>query len=142
MSLRPTAGFLLILLSGCGPVSTTAGYERILNSWMGASGDSLVRSWGPPTSTFRMASGNTLLIYNNSRSTIYTEPTQVTPGQTTGYWIGNNYYSTTTPSTVTGGQTYNLTFRCQTQFEIEPSGRIVHWRYEGNACKAVDPNGK
>lgn len=126
----------LAVIAGC---ATTANYERILNSWTGASADDLVRSWGPPTGTFRMANGNQLYVYDRRSSSTYTTPVYVTPGQTTGYWVGNTFYATTTPAQVTGGQTYNRNYACRTQFEIEPAGRIVHWRYQGNNCVALPP---
>lgn len=45
---------VLLLLAGC---ATTAGYEKILNSWVGDNVDHLVSSWGPPASSYQLSDG-------------------------------------------------------------------------------------
>ena len=44
----------VLLLTGC---ATTAGYEKILNSWVGDNADHLVSSWGPPASSYQLTDG-------------------------------------------------------------------------------------
>jgi hypothetical protein len=124
---RTMALALALLLAGC---ATTANYETTLDSWTGRSADDLIRAWGAPTGTMQMPGGNTLLVYERGSS--YTTPTTVTPGQTTGRVIGNTYYATTSPGRVSGGQRIN--FWCKTEFEVDGSGQLVRWRYEGNRC--------
>ena len=41
---------MILLLSGC---ATEAGYQKIVNSWMGSSKHNLIESWGTPTSTYK-----------------------------------------------------------------------------------------
>jgi hypothetical protein len=105
---------------------TTEGYGKVLDSWVGADADRLLRVWGSPNATFPMTDGT---LWTYVRSSSYT----------------TNTYSTTTYSsltdslhtTTTGGDTVNL--RCQTEFEIDESNKIVRWRWSGNACRVVPP---
>lgn len=120
------------LLTGC---ATTANYERVLSSWVGSDADQLIRSWGPPSSTFPLSNGGQVFVYSRGRSSTYTTPMQVQQGP--GMFIGNTYYPGQT--TVTGGQAYNIRHSCRTQFEVDSSNRIVSWRWEGNSCVAHAP---
>jgi hypothetical protein len=122
----------VILLTGC---ATTANYERILSSWVGADADHLVRSWGPPTRSFPLSNGGQVFVYDRGGSSTFTTPVQVE--QDPGMFIGNMYYPGQT--TVTGGQVYNIRHSCRTQFEVNSSNRIVSWRWEGNSCVAQAP---
>lgn len=118
-----------VILTGC---ATRANYEKILNSWVGAPAENLVRSWGAPISTFRMSSGNEIYIYDKRRSTVVTMPVQVQ--QNPGIFVGNMYYPGQTM--VTGGQVIPIHLSCRTEFEVNQTGTIVRWRHEGNACVA------
>ena len=42
---------MLFLLSGC---VTEAGYQKIVNSWMGSNKLNLIDSWGVPTSSYKV----------------------------------------------------------------------------------------
>ena len=123
---------LLLLATGC---ATTANYERILSSWVGSDADNLVRAWGVPETSFPLANGGKVLVFERSGSSTYTTPLQVQ--QAPGIWSGIAYYPG--PITVTGGQTYTITQWCRTQFEVDSSNRIVHWRWEDNNCVARPP---
>ncbi len=112
--------------------ATTAKYETILQSWVGEDADNLVRRWGPPNSSYTLSSGSRLLSYERSGSSTYTTPVQVQQGP--GQFVGDMYFPGQT--TVTGGQTYNMNWRCRTDFEVDTSNRIVSWRWQGNACRA------
>ncbi len=114
-----------LVLGGCGK-----SYQEILNSWVNHDVNELIRSWGAPNSTFRMPNGNIVLIFESGSS--YTEPVTVQPGQTTARVYGNTVYSQTTPATIRGGDTIH--FSCRTEIETNQEGRIVYWRYQGNAC--------
>ena len=48
---------LVIIISGC--VNTS----EVLNSWIGASEDQLVSTWGVPTSTYKLNNGFKLIEY-------------------------------------------------------------------------------
>lgn len=110
--------------------ATTAKYEASLNTWVGQPAQSLVNSWGYPTSQMTAPNGNTVYIYNRSGS-IVMPTTTTTNAQVSGY--GNTAYGTAT-STTYGGQT--ITMSCATYMEIDSSQRIVNWHYQGNSCKS------
>ena len=54
---------IVALLASC---ATTAGYERILNSWVGREEIDLVRSWGPPLQAYETA-GRKFLSYSSEK---------------------------------------------------------------------------
>lgn len=127
-----------IVLGGC---ATAANYERITQSWLGATETDLIRGWGPPQHTVPLAEGHRLLVYDRVSS--YRTPTTITPGITTGPWHGpfysGPYHSDVfaSPTTISGGQTVTLV--CRTEFEVDRGGKVVNWRTEGNNCKARSP---
>lgn len=41
---------LIVLLSGC---ATEAGYQKIVNSWMGSDKHDLIEKWGVPTNNYK-----------------------------------------------------------------------------------------
>ena len=130
---RTALGALLLVTAvGC---ATQENYQKIVESWMNYDVYKLMRSWGAPTSTFQMPNGNTLLVYESRGS--FTTPTAITPERSSGYFVGSHYSSTTTPSTVIGGDPIPLT--CRTEFEAEPSGKLVRWQFQGNTCRARAP---
>lgn len=112
-----------IALIGC---ATTAGYEQMLNSWVGAPEVELVRKWGPPANTYETA-GSKFIVYRHGRNMFMPG----TPGTTTTQFVGNTAYTTTSP----GIAPMNLSFSCETNFEIR-EGRVFSWRYNGNDCLA------
>lgn len=50
-----SALLILIIFSGC---ATTAKYEAILNTWVGADVNNLIGSWGAPSEEYSMPNGN------------------------------------------------------------------------------------
>lgn len=113
--------FITFFLSGC---ATEAGYQKVLNSWMGSTDVSLIQSWGPPQQSYEL-SGHTFLVYSRSSSSYV--PGVAPTYQTT--FIGNTAYT----NTYGGSQGFNVSYSCTTTFEIV-SGKIVNWRYQGNNC--------
>lgn len=123
--LRCFAIICLLALSAC---ATTAGFEKVLNSWVGAQEIDLVRSWGPPVQAYE-AGGRKFIVYS-SRRNVYlpgTAPTYQTNV------IGNTAYTTA----VGGSPAMNIGMSCMTTFELEGS-RVVSWSYKGNDCKAKE----
>ncbi len=111
------------LITGC---ATTANYEKMLDSWVGAPELDLIRTWGPPLSAYE-TSGRKFLVYSSSRNVILPG---VAPTYTTTI-IGNTAYT----NRVGGTPSQNIGLACQTTFEIYGE-RVASWRYEGNDCKA------
>ncbi len=118
---------LSLALSAC---ATTANYEAILNTWIGADINKLVESWGYASNSFVAPNGNKVYVYERGGS--FTMPTTY---QTTArvYGYGNSAYGTATTN-VYGGQT--VTLWCRTFFEVNSSDIIINWRWEGNGCKS------
>jgi hypothetical protein len=102
---------IALSLTGC---ATTAGYEKILNSWSGGDINNLIASWGPPSSTFDMPNGNKIYTW-----------TRV--GNSVGYATYNPYTNSSTA--------YAGTYWCKTSFGTS-NGTIINWHWEGNACRA------
>ena len=70
--------FVLLLLAGC---ATTAGYEKVLSSWIGQRADRLISSWGAPVNITQLSDGGKVLEYSNRRNVQiggYTTTTPVT----------------------------------------------------------------
>lgn len=121
--------FLLItfaaVLASC---ATTAGYEKLLNSWVGAQEIDLVRSWGPPIQSYETG-GRKFIVYSSSRN-VYLPGTA--PSYQTTY-IGNRAYT----NAVGGSPAMNTDKSCTTTFELD-SSKVVSWSYKGNDCKAKE----
>ena len=102
---------LAFTLAAC---ATTAGYEEILDSWVGSTEDQLVDSWGPPDG-FYEGGGKKYLTYVYSSS---------------GYTPG---LPATSSMPATPG--YSYSYNCKTTFTVI-GNEITNWRYKGNACWA------
>lgn len=113
------------LLGAC---ATTAGYEKVLNSWVGTQELDLVRSWGPPAQAYE-AGGRKFIVYT-SRRNVYMPG--VAPTYQTNV-VGNTAYT----SQVGGSPAMNIGMSCATTFELD-GARIVSWQYKGNDCKAKE----
>ena len=117
---------IFIVVGGC---ATTAGYEQVLNTWVGASEASLVNSsWGIPDGSYQ-AGGRKYLTYNSSRA--HTTPVSTELNCSTSH-AGATYCNTSTY----GGTTYN--YSCKTTFYVE-NNRVIGYKFKGNDCTAVAP---
>lgn len=114
-----------IALSAC---ATTAGYEKVLNSWVGSQELDLVRSWGPPAQAYE-AGGSKFLLYSSQRN-VYIPG--VAPTLRTSV-IGTTAYTTA----VGGSPASNISKACVTTFELVNS-RVASWSYKGNDCTAKE----
>lgn len=120
----------LILLIGLVVAScaTTAGYEKILDRWIGSDEISLVRSWGAPSRTYETG-GSRFLGYVTQHD-IYLPGTPATYTTTV---VGTT--AITTP--VMGTPGYSMTTSCNTTFEIV-GGKVARWSHQGSDCKAPE----
>ena len=123
------AFFLVMVLTlwGC---ATTANYEKMLTTWVGAPEIDLYRSWGSPDGQYEV-SGSKFVTFTRGGNMIMpgTSPTY----QTT--FIGNTAFT----NAYGGSPALNIQLTCRTVFEIR-NERVVSWRWEGNNCKAKDPS--
>lgn len=99
----------ILLLSlffwGC---ATTAGYEKVLQTWKGHDVNELIQKWGPPSDVFKLP--------NNS--VMYT-------------WL----YDGGAVAIPIGKIAYAMRRYCKTTFTVDEQGIIQTWRWEGNACR-------
>jgi len=77
--MKHLASLAMLCLLAVGGCATTANYEKILRSWVGAHVDRLVARWGPPQSSFRLSDGGQVLEYTRQRTVqgggnTYTQP--------------------------------------------------------------------
>ena len=124
---------LCLGLSGC---ATIAKYEAKLNTWVGASEDSLIASWGVPDKIYNMRDGKKAIEYVH-RNTVQTGGYTYTTPQTTyeSGKIGDQSYSGTSTTYVRETEPirkYRLS--CKTSFIINNSGIIESWHHQGNNC--------
>lgn len=117
--------FLLTALMGC---ATTAGYEKVLNSWVGSNETEIVRKWGPPAQAYETGEAK-FLVYTSNRNVFLPGSA---PNLTTTF-IGNTAYTSSTG----GRPAMNLNYSCQTTFELR-GGEIVSWSWRGNDCTAYN----
>ena len=118
---------LVILAAALTACATTAGFEKILNSWVGAEEIDLVRRWGPPVQSYEVG-GRKFIVYTSQRNVHL-------PGMDPTYEttvVGDTAYT----NVIGGSPPMNIDMSCTTTFELEGS-RIVSWSYRGNDCKAT-----
>jgi hypothetical protein len=138
---------VLLLLAGC---ATTAGYEKVLNTWVGQSADRLISSWGAPANSTQLSNGGRVLEYSNQRNvqvggytttvpqTTYQTGTTNVYGSNGGSAYGN-YNGTSTTYVQRTTPVQNITMQCVTRFTVNAQGTITNWAWQGNDCKAKEP---
>ena len=115
----------LICLASC---ATTAGYEKMLNAWIGVEELDLVRGWGPPT-RFYETSGRKFLAYSTQRTSVHAGMPPIV--RTT--MVNNVPYTSYIPGT----PPIVARHLCQTVFELE-GNKVVSWTHQGDDCRAVE----
>jgi hypothetical protein len=136
-----------MLLVAC---ATTANYEKVLNTWVGQHVDSLVSSWGPPRSSYQLSDGSKVIEYATSRNvqiggyTTTVPQTTYNSGTVNAYGSGGyaygNYSGTSTTYVQKTTPVQNIAMQCITRFTLDAQGVIRKWSWQGNDCKARDPN--
>lgn len=105
---------IALSLSGC---ATTANYEKILNTWVGSSAESLVEAWGAPSNVVQVTDTKKAVVYEfNGGASTYGNVNQY--GGYSGYTVANT---------------------CTTTF-IVTEGQISSWQWRGNSCRANAPS--
>lgn len=120
-----------IFIAGCATNrATTANYEKILNSWIGASEDKLIAKWGVPDKVYQN---------NNKKYLVYSRQyTSYTPGTAPRYYSTYNSITGAVTTTPVGGTSgYTIHYHCKTTYTIE-NGVITNWQWQGNDCTAYD----
>ena len=128
-------GLVAILLVGC---ATEAKYRAVLETWIGLPIDRLVSAWGPPHRSFKKQDGRTLYTWSDQRTVMLSGGTTAQTTYHTGTVYGGNggkSFSGTSTTYVPNPPT-PLHLSCQTTFETDRSGKIIHWSYKGNDCRS------
>jgi hypothetical protein len=145
---RAAAPILLgALLSAC---ATTAGYEAVLNTWVGDTSDHLVAVWGVPQQSFRTRDGGVILQYQRTGQIVLPGVTTYHPVTTynngtvnsttsNGTQIDGSYNGTSTTYVPQTSDPIVIPQACATRFTVDASGRITNWSWQGNACRAKAP---
>ena len=107
---------LLLIVFFIDSCATTANYNKIVNSWNGANINSLITSWGPPSSVYTMPDGDKMY---------------------TWLYISNSLVTTNYNQWLNRLETRQIQYWCKTTFITNENDIIINWRFEGNACRAL-----
>jgi len=115
----------LALLGGC---ATTAGYQSMLQTWMGQNEQSLVTGWGAPSAVSESPP------YRYLTFTRFSGYDYTTVGYGYGYgyygYYGYPWYGYGAP-----GYTYATPIICTTMFALQ-NGVVVNSSFQGSVCVA------
>ena len=110
-----------LVLVGC--VSAEK-YTKMVNGWIGADEDSLISTWGAPTSSYQTDQAK-YLTYDNKQQN-YIPPT---PSSVQVIRQGDAVFTRPIP----GSPGYSYTTECRTTFTVQ-NKRIVNVNATGNSC--------
>jgi type II secretory pathway pseudopilin PulG len=110
-----------LVLLGC--VSAEK-YTKMVNGWIGADEDSLIATWGAPTSSYQTDQAK-YLTYDNKQQN-YIPPT---PSSVQVIRQGDAVFTRPIP----GSPGYSYTTECRTTFTVQ-NKRIVNVNATGNSC--------
>ena len=129
---------IAVFCVGC---ATTAGYEKVLNTWVGNSTDHLVSAWGIPTKQYRLHDGSVVMEYTRSSTGVWLGLTHDEPVTTysNGTINGNAYSQTSTTYVPVTDPDEVLHYDCLTRFTANSAGVITRWAWQGNNCVAKAP---
>ena len=85
----------------------TAASTEVLQSWVGHDVNELIHSWGPPTNVYELPDGSKMYTWRFDGGKVAVPIGDVA--------IAVNRY-------------------CKTTFTVSKQGKILSWRWEGNAC--------
>lgn len=119
---------VVLLLSSC---ATTAKYKAVLDTWIGHHYDSLLSSWGPPTSTADLSNGGKVVEYYKETIQQSGGYTYSVPVKTIGTYSGTQTTYIPHTSHVTTQQIW-----CKTRFVLNEALIIQTWSFEGNGCRS------
>jgi hypothetical protein len=115
---------LLIVVTFLSACATQKDFESKLGSWIGHSEESLIASWGPPTSVYESGS-NKYLTWSHSASALMPG---ISPTYQTNF-IGNTAYTTSY-----GGTSPMLINTSCAKTMVINNGYVKSWSWKGNNC--------
>jgi hypothetical protein len=110
-----------LVLLGC--VSAEK-YTKMVNGWIGADEDSLISTWGAPTSSYQTDQAKYLTYDNKQQNFIPPTPSSVQVIRQ-----GDAVFTRPIP----GSPGYSYTTECRTTFTVQ-NKRIVNVNATGNSC--------
>jgi hypothetical protein len=110
-----------LVLLGC--VSAEK-YTKMVNGWIGADEDSLIATWGAPTSSYQTDQAKYLTYDNKQQNFIPPTPSSVQVIRQ-----GDAVFTRPIP----GSPGYSYTTECRTTFTVQ-NKRIVNVNATGNSC--------
>ena len=114
---------------------TTENYGKILDSWINASTDDLVSAWRAPDKVYKKEDGSKLVEFMGSRTFTTGGYSYSTP------WTNYNMDGSTSTTYSTNSMPVSSNHMwCRTTFIVSKDGIIQSWKWEGNDCKAKDPD--
>jgi hypothetical protein len=126
MQFKSFKAYMLILCSSLvllGCVSAEK-YTKMVNGWVGADEDSLIASWGAPTSSYQTDQAKYLTYDNKQQNHIPPTPSSVQVIRQ-----GDAVFTRPIP----GSPGYSYTTECRTTFTVQ-NKRIVNVNATGNSC--------
>jgi len=123
--LRVLLALVFACLLGC---ATRAGYEKAMNSYIGAREADLVRALGPSDNTYETGGRKFLQYSSQGTATVAGTSLTVTSTMPMG--------PATIPS-VGAAPAINMNLGCITTFELV-ADRVVSWSAKGNRCVAPE----
>ena len=109
---------LISFVAGCTGQSAQE-RQAALDSWLGQNAQDLVDSWGYPSNQLTVPNGNTVYVYHWEGHSAYIKP---------------QWQRQRPDEDIYGGQTNNMTFTCDTSFEIDKNQTVVRWTTRGTRC--------
>lgn len=106
--MKLTAGVLALAFSLTAGCTSTATYEKTLQSWVGTDVNHLIEKWGPPADVFKLPNGNVMYSW---------------------------FFNGGAVAMPIGNMAYAVSRTCKTTFTANAQGTIQTWRWEGNACE-------
>jgi len=124
-----------LALAGC---ATRANFNRMMNGTIGQPEAALVTAVGPPRSSYVLNDGSKVLSYR--RASTVDVPGVTTYAPSTTYAMvtakGVRGYGVATTYVPQQSAPISISYSCDINFLVNPSGTIVQWTARGNDCKA------
>jgi len=107
---------VVLLLAGC---ANSVRYGNLLNTWVGKSEENLVKTWGIPSRSYKMADGQKMVEYNNAQNVF-------------AFNTPENYQSPSLAMRLASGEKKSRS-ACKATFLID-KGIITSWKFFGDDC--------
>ena len=126
------------LLAGC---ATSEGYRQQMETFIGASGDSLLVELGPPERRSRLNSGGEIWTYFRQEERYDPGGYRSVPRERRITWVdeqGRERSRTERYEDTVYEPPRSWTVQCETRFILDPYSRVSDFRFVGNGCVAEE----